>query len=254
MARSTGFSPGHRTTTHRSGRHPGRSTRKRVLRPSFRTESSTADNQHPLRWPLRPRPISVELPERLQVVPRLPHCANRDLGERHPDLEVRAHIHLNPSFPRVPFRREQRDRNLPAAAMLPPGVQTFPRASQGIGPALTIEAIQRDRRRGEIRLLDPASGGILPRVARPEHGDLIGSCDLPAIPGQEKRTGDLSLDESRDRPVVVLHALEVDAQPDRAVTGVVTRRSIGHPRCRPTRPGCHRIGCRIPSRGIRTHL
>ena len=105
--------------------------------------------------------------------------------------------------------------------MLLPGVQAFPRASQGILPALTIEAIQRNRRGGEVRLLDPGSGGVLPRVARPEHGDFIGSCDLPAIPGQEERTGDLSLDESRDRPVVVLHALEVDAQPDRAVTGVV---------------------------------
>ena len=65
------------------------------------------------------------------------------------------------------------------------------------------------------------AGGVLPRVARPEHGDLVGPCDLPAIPGQEERTGDLSLDESRDRSVVVLHALEVDAQPDRAVTGVL---------------------------------
>ena len=121
----------------------------------------------------------------------------------------------------MPFRREQRDQDLLAAATLPPRTQAFPRASQGIRPAPTIEAIQRDRRGGDIRLLDPASGGVLPRVARPDHGDLVGSCDLRAIPGQEERTGDLSLDESRDRPVVVLHALEVDAQPDHAVTGVV---------------------------------
>ena len=45
--------------------------------------------------------------------------------------------------------------------------------------------------------------------------------DLRAIPGQDERPGDLPLDEARDRPVVVLHALEVDAQPDRAVMGVV---------------------------------
>ncbi|MYA41182.1 MAG: hypothetical protein F4Z31_05465 [Gemmatimonadetes bacterium] len=47
----------------------------------------------------------------------------------------------------------QRDRDLPAAAMLPPGVQTPPRASQYSRPALAVEAIQRDRRGGDIRLL-----------------------------------------------------------------------------------------------------
>ena len=134
---------------------------------------------------------------------------------------MRAHIHLNPSFPGVPFRTEQRDPNLPATPMLPPGIQTFPRASQGIRPALTVEPIQRDRRGGDTCLLDPAAGGVLPRVARPDHGDPVGPCDLPTIPGQEERTGELPLDESRDRPVVVLHSLEVDAQPDRAVTRVV---------------------------------
>ena len=32
--------------------------------------------------------------------------------------------------------------------------------------------------------------------------------------------GELTLDEPRDRPAVVLHALEVDAEPDHAATGV----------------------------------
>ena len=59
-------------------------------------------------------------------------------------------------------------------------------ASQGIRPALTIEAIQRDRRGGDIRLLDRAPNGVLPRVARREHVDFVGSCDLLAIPGQEE--------------------------------------------------------------------
>ena len=45
-----------------------------------------------------------------------------------------------------------------------------------------------------------------------------GLATLPLVAGQEERTGDLPLDESRDRPVVVPHALEVDAQPDEAVT------------------------------------
>ena len=41
-----------------------------------------------------------------------------------------------------------------------------------------------------------------------------------------RRTGDLPPNESRDRPVVILHALAVDAQPDEAVTGAVARVSI----------------------------
>ena len=48
-----------------------------------------------------------------------------------------------------------------------------------------------------------------------------GLATLPQVAGQVERTGDLPLDESRDRPVVVLHALEVDAQPDESVTGAV---------------------------------
>ena len=48
-----------------------------------------------------------------------------------------------------------------------------------------------------------------------------GLATLTRVTGQAERTGDLLLDESRDRPVVVLHALEVDAQPDEAVTGAV---------------------------------
>ena len=57
-------------------------------------------------------------------------------------------------------------------------------AQEHAGRGRAIEPIQRDRRGGEVRLLDPASGGVLPRVARSEHGDSVGSCDLPAIPGQ----------------------------------------------------------------------
>lgn len=97
---------------------------------------------------------------RLQVVPRLLHRPSRDLDQRRPDLQVRAHIHLNPSFRRVPCRGEQRHRDLPAAAKSLPGVQAFPRASQGFRPALAVNPIQRDRRGGEIRLLDPGSGGV----------------------------------------------------------------------------------------------
>jgi len=108
-----------------------------------------------------------------------------------------------------------------------PGVQAFPRASQGIRPVLTIEAIRRALRGAEIRLPDWRSGGILPRVTRPLHGDFIGSCDPFAIAGQEARTGDLPFDESRDRPVVVPHALEVDARPRRsnAQTGPAPERT-----------------------------
>ena len=102
------------------------------------------------------------------------------------------------------------------------GVQAFPRASQGMRPALTIEAIQDVRRGAEIRLPDRRSGGILPRVTRPLHVDFIGSCDPTAGSGSGgERTGDLPHDESRDRPVVVLHALEIDAQPDAAATEAV---------------------------------
>ena len=169
--------------------------------------------------PLRSRLLNNELVKRFQVVPRLSHRPSRNPATRHPDLQVRAHIHLNLSFPRVLSRSEQCDRDLPAATKLPLRVQAFPRPSQGIRPAVTVGAIQRDRRGDDIRLPDPASGGDLPRVARPDHGDRIGSCDLPVIPGQEERTGDLSLDESRDWPVVILHALKVDAQPYRGATG-----------------------------------
>jgi len=62
----------------------------------------------------------------------------------------------------------------------------------------------------------------LPRVPRPPHDHPPGPRDPSAIPGQEERTGELPLDEARGRPVVVLHALEVDAQPGRAVTGAVS--------------------------------
>ena len=198
-----------------AGRHenafPARPSGMKAVRP---------DNQ-PHHDALHPRLPTNELVHPLQILPRPPHRASRDRGERCPDLEVRAHIHLDPSFPGVPFRREQRDRNLPAAATLPPWVQAFPRAPQGIRPAPTIEAIQRDRRGGDIRLPDPAPHGVLPRVARPGHGDSIGSRNPQAIPSEEERTGKLALDEPRDRPAIVLHALKVDAQPDRAVAGVV---------------------------------
>lgn len=51
----------------------------------------------------------------------------------------------------MPFRREHGDQDIPAAATLLPGVQAFPRPSQGIRPALTIEAIRSVRHRAEIR-------------------------------------------------------------------------------------------------------
>ena len=81
---------------------------------------------------------------------------------------MRAHIHLH---------------DLPAAAMLLPGIQAFPRASESIRPALTIEAIQRVWRGAEIRLPDWQPGGILPRVTRPLHGDFVGPCDPSAGSG-----------------------------------------------------------------------
>ena len=48
-----------------------------------------------------------------------------------------------------------------------------------------------------------------------------GLASLLRVAGQERRTGHLPLDESRDRPVVVRHALKVDGQPDEAITGEV---------------------------------
>ena len=82
-----------------------RQVRRHALRP--------VDNQPP---PLRPRLLTDKLAERLQAVPPPSHRPTRDLGERRLDLEVRAHMHLNLSFPGAPFRREQRDRDLTAAA------------------------------------------------------------------------------------------------------------------------------------------
>jgi len=78
---------------------------------------------------------------------------------------------------------------------------------------------QRATRRPFLPILSCRSGGILPRV----HCTVTSSglATLPQVPGQEERTGDPPLDESRARPVVVRHALEVDTQPDQAFTGAV---------------------------------
>ena len=164
MARPTGFST--TAPNHDTSKWPSRRPVNTKTRDAFQDREQPSRQSAPPATALPPRLFSHEPIDRLQILPRQPHRTRRYSPERHADLEVRAHIHLNLSFPGVPFRREQRDRNLPATPMLPPGIQTFPRASQDIRPALTIKAIQRDRRGGDIRLLDPASGGVLPHASR----------------------------------------------------------------------------------------
>ena len=151
----------------------------------------------------------------------LPSVSAVDLPERRPDLEVSAHIHLNPSFPGMPFRREHSDRGLPAAAMSPRGSRHSlapRRASAQPGPS----------RRSTAFGVGPRFASLIGGRAEYCHASRVhctvtssGLPTLPQVAGQAERTGDLPLDESRDRPVVVPHALEVDAQPDEAVTGAV---------------------------------
>ena len=121
---------------------------------------------------------------------------------------------------------------------------------QSIRPALTIEAIQRVRRGAEVRLPDWRSGGILPRVTRALHVDLMGSC---APSAQRVRRGGREISRSMSRATgrSSYHALEVDAQPDEVAPGVPLDTSLRSEMPRTPRDGLPKSLPRHPKMSLR---